>query len=113
MRKSFYLLMALFLTACASNAPSISYRTANHDGAAWQITAKAKNGVLKNNISILINNQVVASGSLHDFKMSDTFNGEYKGKAISAECEVKTVGVNTTNVCNVFVEGERAASLNF
>ncbi len=113
MRKSFYLLMALFLTACATNAPSISYRTANHQGAAWQITAKAKNGVLKNDISILINNQVVASGSLHELKMSDTFSGVYQGKAVTAECEVKIVGVNTINVCNVFVEGERAASLNF
>lgn len=113
MKKMVLALMVFGLGACATVAQNVSYRAANHEGAAWGISAKSENGVLKNDISILINGEVVASGSLHDLKPKDTFNGSYKGRNVSAECEVKTMGMVVQNACSVFIDNERAATLTF
>ena len=107
--------LAVVMIGCAATAPTLSYRPANHSGPAWSITAKADNGVVKDTISILINNEVVASGSLHSLKMQDTFTGTYQGKAVSAECEVKPSnnGLTMGHACQVFIDNERAAQLTF
>jgi len=105
----------LLVAACATTAPTLSYRPANHTGPAWSITAKADNGVVRDTIRIMINNEVAVTGSLHSLKLKDTFTGTYQGKTVSAECEAKPAvgGLTMEHVCQVFIDNERAAQLTF
>ena len=110
MKKGVLVVLLAALAGCASTAPGIAYRPAS-GGEAWTITAKSKNGVVSDSITILINNEPVASGTLHELKTKDTFTGTYRGAAVSAECLVKQL--TAEHECMVFVGNERAAQLTF
>lgn len=110
MRLAIIVLLLSFLIGCASVSPSYTYRPANYDGPGWSISAYADKGVFKDTISITINGEHVAGGTLHEFKRRDNFRGTYMGRQILAECEAKN---GDGFECTVFVDNERVAFLKF
>jgi len=112
--KQLFLISVVFLSACATVAPTQSYRPANYSGAAWSISAKAESGALTDKVTVTINGQTVASGTLHELKPKENFSGTFEGHNILAECALVNTGQLTyAHECTVFVDNERAAHLAF
>lgn len=106
--------LVAFLTACATVAPTQSYRPANYGGPAWSISAKAESGALKDTVTVTINGQAVTSGTLHELRPKDNFTGAFEGHNVLAECGlVNTGGLMYAHECTVFIDNERAAHLSF
>jgi hypothetical protein len=115
--------LALALSACAtqSTAPTQHYRAAGQaDQIAISGTLRQKPGFMtremNNDVSILINGQVVASGNFTGGAIELT--GFYSGKPVLADCSAIASGayawggMNPANVrCIVTIAGERAAAL--
>lgn len=105
----------ILLNACATTvAPGQSYRPANYSGPAWTISARAEEGALTDAVTVTINGQTVASGTLSEFRQRDNFTGSYDGHNILAECALVSSGQFAfAHECTVLVNNERAANLSF
>ena len=104
--------MLCFLAGCSS-APTQTYRPANYNGAAWTIEGNLKPGLVDAEITVKINGREVTRGKFSDFQDSAEFTGEYEGRKINASCSRLSTMRGTTIQCIVFVDGERAATLQF
>ncbi len=108
------LLVAFLLAGCAS-ASVQTYRPAGHVGPAWEIEGYYKSTTSA--IRIRVNNQDVIKGRLAFFQRRAELAGTYENRRLTASC-VETpglfwTGVWTTVQCIVFVDGERAATLQW
>lgn len=113
--KRIFLLTAALLIGCTTTvSPTQSYRPANYPGAAWSIGARSEGGTLSDEITVTINGQAIANGTLNELKPSDNFTGTFEGRNILAECSLVNSGQLTYgHECIVFVDNERAAQLSF
>lgn len=114
MKRIFILTVALLIGCTTTVSSTQSYRPANYPGAAWSIGARAESGTLSVEITVTINGQAIANGTLSDLKPSDNFTGMFEGRNILAECSLVNTGQFTYgHECIVFVDNERAAQLSF
>lgn len=79
---------------------------------AWQVGGE--HSMSNNGIIITINGDKVIDDAFGIFVVGGkTFNGNYQGKPIMAECEYKRTFGAAYMQCMVFVNNERAATLRF
>lgn len=105
--------LSSYLIGCTSVvSPSYTYRPSNYSGPAWSVSGRVDQGVLKDTISITVNGERVAGGTLHELKRRDNFRGTYMGRQILAECEHVPLGLEYGYECTVFVDNERVTILN-
>ena len=101
----------LVLAGCATQAPVQGYRPANHAGAPWQISGEYND--FSGGIIISINGQKVAEGSMSILSGTAELNGQYEGKPVSSSCSYNRGLFASKAQCIVFVNNERAATLQF
>jgi len=106
------LLAGLMLAGCATT-PTQTYRPANYAGPAWTIEGHMKPGLIDYEITVKINSQSVVTGKMTDFQDTAEFTGQYEGRKINASCSKIQTMRGVTVQCLVFVDGERAATLQF
>lgn len=112
---------AALLVACSTTAtaPAQGYRPAGSTGAPWLITADLNE--LSNTVIIKINGEKAAEGAISMLTGAGEFSGGYQGKAVHASCS-QSAGLVTyysyglipeKRQCLVFIDNERAATLQF
>jgi len=113
MRKLLLAMLAVYLVGCAS-APEQSYRPSGYNGPAWRIDGNWKESLLGDDtIKIRINGQTVITGKFPILNNTVELSGTYEEYQITASC-VRTHGyLGTTIQAMVFVDNERAATLQF
>lgn len=106
------LILAAFIavSACSTVTPptSYSYRPANHDGDAWQISVQRKQGKAANTMTTIINGTTISTLKLTTLSTSNNASGQYQDKTVRTEC---TDALQI--LCSVRVDGERAATITF
>lgn len=95
----------LFLAACATTSPTQQYRTAGSDNT-LKISGEYDN---LSTVTIFVNGEQVASGSMGFFGGPFEFSGQYADQVIDSYCSESVKGLS----CLVFVDNERAATLTF
>lgn len=101
---------AAFLCSCTS-APVQSYRPSGSTDTAWQIDGDFN--PLTKALKVRVNGQEVMAGALSFFGNSAELTGQYQSKPVSASCN-QSMGVFTTKTqCIIFVNNERASTLQF
>ncbi len=111
MKKLFLLVFTITaLIACAST-PIQMYRPAGSTEPAWQITGEYNE--FTDSLEIFINNTSVMSGHLSFFGREAELSGQYMNKSVTSSCFTKQKFLETELQCIVFIEGERAATLQF
>ena len=105
------ILLAGMLAGCATTSPSQFYRPANYAGQAWAISGEYSD--VSQVVAVKINGQQAVAGKLSFWTGSGEFSGEYDGRNVQASC-LTSIGLWAPVVnCNVFIGGERAATLTF
>ena len=103
---------AVLVTGCASTAPAQMYRPAGSTDAAWQIDGEFEQ--LGKKLTIRFNGETVLSGNLSFFGNTAELKGSYKEKPVSSSCSQSYNMWGTAKTqCFVFVNNERAATLQF
>jgi len=105
-------MLGLFMMGCSSS-PTQTYRPANYSGSAWVIAGNLKPGLVDAEITVNINNTEVIKGKFSDFQDTAEFTGKYEDYKIDASCSRIQGFAGTKCQCTVFVDGERAAILQF
>lgn len=112
MRTAFlFALSAVLLSACAATAPAQMYRPAGSTGAPHQIDGEYND--FNRQITIRIDGQPALSGSLSLLTSRAELSGQHQGRAVAASCQQITGLFQTSTQCLVFVNNERAATLQF
>ena len=101
----------LFITACATHAPTQGYRPAGYSGAPWSITGAVN--LLSGSATFDINAQRVIDDRLNLLTGDGEFSGTYQGRSVNASCITKMGLVSNVTTCFVFIAGEKAATLTF
>jgi hypothetical protein len=110
MSKIFTLLVASFLAACTTVAPSQGYRSAGSTAAPWQIRGELFDIT---NVKIYINDTKVIDDRISLMSGDGEFRSRYDGESISASCSATSGLLTVSTKCIIFVENERAATLSF
>jgi hypothetical protein len=110
--KNFFIgfLFVTMMVGCASNAPSQVYRGKSQKQA-WEITGNYNE--LSKWLDIKIEGQSVISQRLPLFSSAGTATGTYNGRKVSADCSRVTKFLSGYTKCLVFIDNERAATLQF
>lgn len=104
----------LSLIGCTTTAPVQTYRPAKHDGQPWQISGSYDQ--MSYAVAITINGQEAAKGKFALFQSTTDLAGRYADKAVSASCSKIPIYPSSTIYtinCMVFVDSERAVTLQF
>jgi len=101
----------VLIAGCATTAPSQMYRGVSHEGSAWEISGEFNE--FSRNIIVKFNGQNAIDGNLPVFGSSGEVYGNYAGKNVTANCNQVTKVFSSYMQCMVFVENERAATLQF
>lgn len=109
--KNIILIILAFSFGCATVAPPQSFKT--DDGETLIITAKAKEGILRDKITIRIDGEKVAEGTLHELKTEDNYYGTYKGHKVLAECYLVMGNLSNGHRCHITIDNQRAGNLSF
>lgn len=100
----------VFLTACATTAPSQYYRPA---GAPDPVKISGDYNEFTYKVNISFNGDPVLSGNLPIFGSDVELSGVYSGSPVSAYCNRKTSALRQNIQCMVLMDNERAATLTF
>ncbi len=112
MKQLFFSIFVAFAVIGCSSAPIQTFRPSGNEEL-WQIDGSYKPGLVDSEISIRINGMVVAVGKLSDFQNTVEFSGDYKTHKINASCSRVSDWSGSKIQCIVFVDNERAATLQF
>lgn len=112
--KRFICSLMLLLVVSCSSAPQQTYRPSGYTGAAWRITGTWSESLLGDDTLIVnINEQEVIKGKFSIFEDSVELSGLYDGHRISASCTRGMGWLGSKVQAIVFVDEERAATLQF
>lgn len=111
MKKSTFLVLFLVCMACATTAPMETYRPAGDSGNLWQITGEYNE--FTSMLIIKINGEVAINDRLPIFSSAGEVSGSYKAHPVSANCTLVKKMFSKYMQCIVFVDNERAATLQF
>jgi hypothetical protein len=103
-------ILALFVAACSTIAPSQGYRPSGSTAAPWQISGELFD---LTNVKIFINGSKVIDQRLSLMLGDGEFQGSYNGKQITANCATSSGLLVSATRCLVFGENEKAATLSF
>lgn len=106
-----YIIGALLLSACATQAPVQGYRPANHPGTPWQISGEYNE--FSGNIVISINGRIAAEGRMSVLSGTAELNGQHDNKLVTSSCSYSMGLFSSKTQCIVFVGNEKAATLQF
>lgn|GEM_PF-4598847 len=95
---------SLILSGCTTYSAQQPYRSPDNEK--MIISAIMPNG----QFSLYVNGEEIIKDSVLNF--GKTFTGHYKNKSVAANCEMKRGMMENDYHCNVFVDGDYAASLN-
>lgn len=115
MKKLGVVCLSAFLTACAMSAPMQGYRPVG-DSKQWHIDGDFN--TLSKALKVRIDGQEVMSGKLSFLSGHAELKGKYQDKNVSATCN-QTTSYMTAGIippktqCMIFVENERATTLQF
>ena len=111
MKKLLCLLLLVLFVACAAGSPTQSYRPANYTGAAWDISGDF-NGLTKRLI-VKINGETAIDDRLPLLSSGGEVKGQYKNHKVVANCFEQRSLFTQSYQCIVFVDNDRAATLQF
>jgi len=111
MKNQIVALVSMFaLVACASS-PMQGYRPAGSNEQPWQIDGDFN--PLKNAVKIRVNGQQVIAGKFPFFSGHTELSGSYLRRPVTASCSQVASLLITKTQCIVFVNNERASTLQF
>lgn len=105
------LVLVFFLSGCATTAPTDSYRPRGSNDDAWAISGQFNE--MTGKLLITIDGNTVIDGNVSVWDGAGELSGEYRGKTVSASCNYITKMMSSYEQCTVFVDSERAATLQF
>ena len=113
MKRLMVVMLIAWVVGCSS-APEQSYRPSGSTEAPWRITGQWKESLLGDDtVLVNIDGQEVIKGKFPLLDNTMELSGEHQGKRISVSC-IRTQGWLGTKIqAIVFVENERAATLQF
>lgn len=104
-------LSAVLLSACASTAPAQMYRPSGSIAAPHQIDGEYND--FDRQITIRIDGKPALSGRLSLLTSRAELSGQHNGKAVAASCQQIAGLFQVQTQCLVFMDNERAATLQF
>ncbi|BAW79806.1 hypothetical protein TAO_0436 [Candidatus Nitrosoglobus terrae] len=110
-RLYFLLTIASLLIAACSSGPARTYAKGNHKGSVWNVDGDFNEG--SNSLKIYINGYKAISGRLSFFGDTAIMNGEYQGEEASAHCRRRGGTYSDYVRCTVFVNGQKAATIQW
>jgi hypothetical protein len=105
--------LGLSLAGCTTHAPTQGYRPANYAGVPWQIGGYNDSLSLNGVIHITINGTEVIKKGVPVLGNITEATGSYEGKAVTATITKVQQAFSSYIRADVFVNGEKAASLSF
>lgn len=111
MRTAFLISLSALLSACAATAPAQMYRPSGSTAAPHHIDGEYND--FSRQITIRIDGQPALSGTLSIFSNRAELSGQHKGQAVAASCQQVAGFFDYRTQCLVFVNNERAATLQF
>jgi hypothetical protein len=109
--KVIIVLIASILVGCASTAPTHTYRPRGSIDDAWAITGKYNE--ITGKIDIYINGTNVIDSNVSIWDGSGEVSAKYQDKSVTASCNNVSKLFASYEQCIVFVDNERAATLQF
>ncbi len=104
----------LYFGLGCSSAPQQTYRLSGSTEAAWQITGEWKESLLGDDtVIIFIDGEQVIKGKYPILSNTIELSGAYKGKQIVAACTRNRGWLGYEVRAMIFVDNERAATLQF
>lgn len=99
------------LSACVSTPNAQNYRPAGSNDAQWQFTGSFNK--LSGDLKIAIDGTDVLTGTLSFIGNNGELSGKYQNKSVTASCGQHQTLFKVSTDCMIFVNNERAATLEF